>query len=162
MPARQRKSRAPARKAQSRTASPARARAKGGAAAEPKGPPGAGVFVWHELATSNVADVKRFYSGLFGWTAHDMPMPGGSGAYTLFRHGGTDIAGCMPNQGHGKGSPPMWLTYVAVDDVDDSAAKAQELGALLVVEPTDIPGIGRFSVIRDPHGAVLALFKPAM
>jgi predicted enzyme related to lactoylglutathione lyase len=161
MPARKQKSRAPSRKAKARPALKAKARAAGGTSAKPQGPPGAGVFIWHELSTSNVPDVKRFYADLFGWTAHDMPMAGGS-TYTLFRRGGTDIAGCMPNQGHGKGSPPAWLVYVAVDDVDASSAKARALGATAVVEPTDIPGIGRFSVIRDPHGAVLALFKPAM
>lgn len=142
----------PKPKARARTAAPS---------AAPKGPPGAGVFVWHELASLDVEASKRFYSGLFGWTTHEMPVSGGE-TYTLFHRGGADIAGCMASQGHGRASPPMWLLYVAVEDVDASASKARSLGAQFVVEPTDIPGIGRFSVLMDPKGASFGLFKPAM
>jgi predicted enzyme related to lactoylglutathione lyase len=29
----------------------------------------------------------------------------------------------------------------------------------VLVEPTDIPGTGRFAVLNDPQGATFALFK---
>jgi predicted enzyme related to lactoylglutathione lyase len=32
---------------------------------------------------------------------------------------------------------------------------------MLFVPPADIPNTGRFSVIRDPQGAVFAIYKPA-
>jgi predicted enzyme related to lactoylglutathione lyase len=59
------------------------------------------------------------------------------------------------------GAPPhpAWLEYIAVKDVDGSTRNARELGAKTLMEPTDIPNIGRFSVIADPTGAAIALFK---
>jgi predicted enzyme related to lactoylglutathione lyase len=51
-----------------------------------------------------------------------------------------------------------WLTYIAVKNVDESTRNARELGAKVMVEPQDIPNIGRFSAIDDPTGAGVALF----
>jgi predicted enzyme related to lactoylglutathione lyase len=52
--------------------------------------------------------------------------------------------------------PPSWGTYITVDDVDATAAKAKELGGTVLVEPQDIPEVGRFCVIKDPQGAVFS------
>ncbi|MCZ6736184.1 MAG: VOC family protein, partial [Planctomycetota bacterium] len=54
---------------------------------------------------------------------------------------------------------PHWLSYIAVEDVDSATKKAEQLGAKTDVPPTDIPGTGRFSVITDPTGALIALFQ---
>jgi predicted enzyme related to lactoylglutathione lyase len=54
-------------------------------------------------------------------------------------------------------SPPHWMTYIAVDDVDQSAAKVWELGGKVCVPPTDIPNTGRFCVVNDPSGATFSL-----
>jgi predicted enzyme related to lactoylglutathione lyase len=51
--------------------------------------------------------------------------------------------------------PPMWGAYVTVDNVDLTAKTAEQLGAKLLVPPTDIPNVGRFCVIQDPQGAVI-------
>jgi predicted enzyme related to lactoylglutathione lyase len=53
--------------------------------------------------------------------------------------------------------PLQWMTYIAVDDVDQSAAKVVELGGCVCVSPTDIPNTGRFAVINDPRGATISL-----
>ena len=42
-----------------------------------------------------------------------------------------------------------------------SFARAGELKGDAIVPPTDIPNVGRFSVLRDPQGAVFAVFRPA-
>jgi predicted enzyme related to lactoylglutathione lyase len=115
-----------------------------------------GVFVWDELTTTDVEGAKRFYGELFAWTANDMPM-GEAGTYTLFKSGERDVAGCMASRG-GE-APPHWLVYLATGDVDASTAKARDLGATVYVEPTDIPDMGRFSVVQDPTGAVFGLFQ---
>jgi predicted enzyme related to lactoylglutathione lyase len=52
--------------------------------------------------------------------------------------------------------PSHWMVYFAVEDVDASAARVTELGGTVSVPPSDIPP-GRFSVVTDPHGAVLSL-----
>jgi predicted enzyme related to lactoylglutathione lyase len=57
------------------------------------------------------------------------------------------------------GVPPNWLGYVDVANVDESAKRVQQLGGKVLVPGTDIPDIGRFAVIADPQGAVLALYS---
>ena len=121
----------------------------------------AGTFCWFECGTTNVAAAKSFYTGLFGWSSFDVPMPGDMGMYTLFRIGDKDVAGLYEMKGpHFEGVPPHWTTYVKVDDVDGSAAKAESLGGKIAAPPMDVPGVGRMAVIADPTGAHISLFKP--
>ena len=62
---------------------------------------------WFELATSDQAAAKKFYGGLFGWTANDVPM--GPGAfYTMFLLRGRKVGAAyalMPDQAQ-QGVPP--------------------------------------------------------
>lgn len=128
------------------------------------GPPPAaeGAFVWHELATSDIDAAKTFYGDVFGWTSRDMDMGGGM-TYSIFEAPGGDAGGGMPLTEDMKkhGVPPNWLVYLGTDDVDASAEKAKELGATVHMQPMDIEGVGRFSVLQDPTGAAFALFKGA-
>ena len=55
--------------------------------------------------------------------------------------------------------PPHWLSYFGVADVDKSTARAIELGAKVLLEPHDVPNIGRFAIIRDPQGAAFAVIR---
>jgi len=129
------------------------------APAEPAGPAAAGAFCWNELLTRDVARAGEFYRTLCGWTAEHMDM-GEMGVYTVFKQGEKAAAGmmAMPPQAEG---PCAWLLYVAVEDVDLAAKRIAELGGRLYVQPTDIPGVGRFAVAADPTGAAFAVFKPA-
>lgn len=117
--------------------------------------PKPGEFSWNELVTQDVAASKKFYTGLFGWTAEAF-----KGEYTLFKQGGAMVGGMM--QCPQKGLPTHWLAYVTVEDVDAMATNAKTLGARLVVEPMNIAEVGRIAVFVDPQGAALGLFKPAM
>jgi uncharacterized protein len=49
-----------------------------------------------------------------------------------------------------------------VDDVDPAAANAKKLGDRIIVEPMDIPDVGRIAVLLDPKGAAIGLYKSAM
>jgi uncharacterized protein len=117
--------------------------------------PKIGEFAWNELVSQDVTASKKFYSGLFGWKPEAF-----QGDYTLFKQGETMVGGLMkcPKPG----LPTHWLPYVAVEDVDASARKAKSLGAQIVMEPFDIPSVGRIAVFVDPQGAAMGLFKPAM
>ena len=55
--------------------------------------------------------------------------------------------------------PAHWQPYVAVDDPDRTTAKATELGGSALMEPMDVPNVGRIAVLRDPQGAVLGIIK---
>jgi predicted enzyme related to lactoylglutathione lyase len=127
--------------------------------------PAHGSFCWNELATTDLGAAQNFYRSLLGWEIQEGTAPGGGMRYSEIVVGGQHVGGMYSTAemcgGEGGGQqqapPPRWMSYVAVDDVDASAAKAVELGGKVVVPPTDIPSVGRFCVINDPAGAVLSL-----
>jgi uncharacterized protein len=114
---------------------------------------------WVELMSPEPAAAVAFYSGLFGWKAK--PETGFDKAeYIEWINGGSSFGGLMPMRGEmWKGIPPHWMIYVSVADCDERAARAKELGAQVRVSPTDIPKVGRFSVLTDAQGAVFSLFQ---
>ncbi|MCG8555690.1 MAG: VOC family protein [Proteobacteria bacterium] len=120
-----------------------------------------GSFCWVDLATTDAAAAKAFYSELFGWTAQDMPA-GDAGTYTMFFKQGKSVCGAygMNEQMRSQGVPPHWASYVAVDSADQAAARAKELGAEILQPAFDVMTIGRMAVIKDPQGAVLSLWQP--
>src|SRR6201999_797810 len=59
-----------------------------------------------------------------------------------------------------QGVPPNWTGYVFVDDCDAAAAKTTALGGSVMRPPADIPDVGRFAIIADPHGAVIGIMTP--
>jgi predicted enzyme related to lactoylglutathione lyase len=119
-----------------------------------------GDFCWFELATSDQAAAKKFYGGLFGWTAHDNPMGPGA-VYTMFQLRGRNVGAAyalMPDQVE-QGVPPHWGTYVAVTSVDEAIAKAKALGGAVLAGPMDVAEHGRMAVLRDPTEAVISLWQ---
>ncbi|HZW24394.1 MAG TPA: VOC family protein [Gallionella sp.] len=113
-----------------------------------------GAFSWCELMTPDVEAAKTFYTKLFGWNTEEMSMPGM--IYTVVKAGGNGIGGIMATPQEAKATPPAWGVYVTVDDIDATAKTAGQLGARLLVPPTDIPDVGRFCVIQDPQGATIS------
>lgn len=119
----------------------------------------AGTFVWYELMTTDAAAACSFYAQVLGWTQAPSGMPGID--YTLVSAGPHQVAGVMPlpAEAAAAGAPPAWIGYVLVDDVDAAAAAVQAAGGQICHPPTDIPTVGRFSTVADPHGAVVCLFR---
>jgi predicted enzyme related to lactoylglutathione lyase len=115
-------------------------------------------FVHVELNTTDTAKAKSFYSQLFSWKLEDMPMGPGM-TYTTISPGEGTGGGLM--QHPVPGAPSMWLAYVIVDDAKGATAKAKSLGASVEKDVTEVPGMGWFSIIKDPTGAVLGLWQNA-
>jgi len=121
-------------------------------------PPGS--FCWIELATSNQAAAKTFYTSLFGWSATDSPMAPGE-VYTMFRLNDRDVGGgyTLRAEQVAMGAPPHWMVYVAVANADDTVAKAKELGGTVLAPAFDVFDIGRMAVLQDPTGAVFSIWQ---
>jgi uncharacterized protein len=117
-----------------------------------------GAMCWNELLTPDIEAAGRFYRAVFDWSS-DLVDTSEDSSYTIFKAGSNMIAGMMARPARLKDVPPNWLTYFGAGDVDASAAKVRELGGKVMQPPTDIPGIGRFSVTQDGQGAVLAIAK---
>lgn len=117
-----------------------------------------GQFVWRELFTTDIEAARAFYSAVCEWSIETRSMGGMD--YHLILSASTQVGGIMPldlipeerRYSH-------WLGYVSIPDVDEAVASARSAGGRVVMEPRDTPPVGRMSVIRDPHGAVLALWR---
>ncbi|HUI20259.1 MAG TPA: VOC family protein [Methylocella sp.] len=122
-------------------------------------PQSAGKFVWYDVMTSDPKAAESFYCKVIGWEAKDAGMT--NHPYTLFSARPVMIGGLMPipDEVRAMGIPPHWTGYIGVDDVDAYAARVKEAGGAIHRAPEDIPGVGRFAVAADPHGAVFNLFK---
>jgi predicted enzyme related to lactoylglutathione lyase len=113
-------------------------------------------FVHVELNTQDVEKSKAFYTKLFAWKLEDMQMS--NGTYTLIQVGEGTGGGIMKHPM--PGAPSMWLAYVLVDDIKASTQKAQALGATIIKDVMEVPNAGWLSIIQDPTGAVLGMWKP--
>ena len=113
-------------------------------------------FVHVELNSTDVNKAKTFYGKLFDWKLEDAPMPGGT--YTMIGVGEGTGGGMMKQMI--PGAPSSWLAYVGVDDIETATKKAKSLGATVMKDVTEVPGFGWLSIIVDPTGAMLGLWKP--
>ena len=118
-----------------------------------------GTLCWDDLSTPDSKGAEAFYSGLFGWQF--IRDEKDSSGYLHIKNGEHFIGGVPPAAHRQPGVPPHWLAYFQVDDVDATANKAKEMGAILFLPPMSMEGVGRMSVIADPQGAVFAIFKSA-
>ena len=114
-----------------------------------------GTFCFADLGTDQRERAARFYGDLFGWSAGAL-----EGAYTMFTLEDKPVAGMFEAP---EDYATSWLSYISVDDADTVAAAARKRGGTVLLEPrpvSDEANIGRSAVIRDPQGAVVALWEP--
>ncbi|HEY0544157.1 MAG TPA: VOC family protein [Pyrinomonadaceae bacterium] len=119
-----------------------------------------GTFCWADLGSPDLEATKKFYAELLGWKFAESNAAGMS--YTEIVAGDEHIGGMyqMGPEMCGDGTS-HWVSYIAVDDVDEAARRVSELGGKVSVPPTDIPNVGRFCVISDPTGATISLYASA-
>jgi predicted enzyme related to lactoylglutathione lyase len=106
--------------------------------------------------TNDLGTAKEFFGKLFDWNLEDTTAAGGM-AYTMVRVGEGTGGGIMKNPTPNSGS--MWVAYVQVDDVRTATEKVKSLGGGVMKDVTDIKGMGSFSIITDPTGAMLGLWQ---
>jgi predicted enzyme related to lactoylglutathione lyase len=116
-----------------------------------------GEFCWTEIATDNLEACRTFYAEVFGWQFKQSEAVGDSFQYLEFGTKAEKPFGGMfemkPEFYGGEIPPPHRNIYVAVDDVDEIAGKAFDLGGTILSPPADVPNVGRFCQIKDPTGA---------
>lgn len=117
-----------------------------------------GDFCWPELATSDSDAAKRFYSGLFGWSAEDSPA-GPDMVYTMLRQKGKNVGALYRIRPDQEGMPPNWAVYIATNSADETTRKAEAAGGKTLMAPFDVMEIGRMAVLSDPQGAVFSVWQ---
>jgi predicted enzyme related to lactoylglutathione lyase len=112
-----------------------------------------GALTWNELASPDPSASAEFYREMFDWKAEQfegMEM-NYLGITTAAGNSNGGIRDAFENE------PSYWLVYFGTEDIDATLARATELGATQMVPATDI-GVGKVAVLRDPQGAVFALY----
>ena len=118
-----------------------------------------GTISWRDLTVKNAETVRDFYKEIVGFESSPVDM-GEYSDFSMMAPGTEEaVAGICHARGTNADLPPQWLIYFVVEDVDKSATRCEALGGKIVAGPRGLAG-GRFCVIRDPAGAVCALFQP--
>jgi predicted enzyme related to lactoylglutathione lyase len=118
-----------------------------------------GTIGWTDVASPDTARAESFYKKIFGWDAEATAEEGMP--YTMFSKDGKTVAGMGPlsAEQQAAGQPSAWSSYVIVDDLDATFARAQALGATVLVEPMQIMDAGSMFFIIDPVGAVIGFWQ---
>jgi predicted enzyme related to lactoylglutathione lyase len=114
-------------------------------------------FIHVELNSSDPVKAKAFYGKLFQWQLEDLPnSPVPDNSYTVIKVGEGIGGGIMKQIPNG---PAGWIPYVQVDDLRAATDKAKSLGGKVMKDVTEVPDMGWFTIIQDPAGSVLGLWK---
>ena len=120
--------------------------------------PEIGSIAWVDLTVEAAEEVRDFYASVVGWRASPVDM-GGYEDFTMVPPGSDEgVAGVCHARGPNAELPPQWLLYVVVAELEGSLARCRDLGGEIVAGPRAMAG-GRMAVVRDPAGAVLALWQ---
>jgi uncharacterized protein len=120
-----------------------------------------GTFSWTDLTTTDQAAAKAFYSALFDWEVTDMPVGDGV-VYSMASLDGKPVAAIspQPQQQRDAGAPPLWNSYITVENADQTLARAKALGATVHAPAFDVMEAGRMGVVQDPQGAYFLVWQP--
>ena len=117
-----------------------------------------------EIYTDDNDTLAKFYTTLFDWAIQ--PMPGMN--YSWVKTIATNDKGMPTEPGGINGgmikrpdgyTTRAWVNYVNVDSVDESATRAQDLGAKLMKPKAAVPNMGWFAMLLDPEGNPFALWQ---
>lgn len=104
---------------------------------------------WFEVLTKDADRAARFYSELFGWKVEEQ-RPANGMVYRLFKLGDLPVAGAFqPPNGE---VPPHWAVSFSVRNADEIAKRTAEFGGEVCMPVSEIPGVGRFSLLKSPQG----------
>lgn len=107
-------------------------------------------FVWFDLRTKDAPRTRAFHERLFGWDIVEVP----AGDATVPMIGGDQPWASLVGDAEHVG----WFPYVQVDDLEVATEEAKKLGAT-VLQPAKEGPAGTYTPIREPGGAVFALFQ---
>jgi len=120
-------------------------------------------FFWYELMTPDQAGSQAFYTKVVGWTVAAPAMDDGHGnPYLVFSAGERGIGGLfqLTDEMQAHGARPAWVGYIHVADVDARVNAIVEAGGKQLMDPVELPGVGRFAMVADPGGAPFYVMNP--
>lgn len=121
--------------------------------------PAVGTIAWTDLTVPDAPAVREFYRAVVGWGTSEVDMGGYADFNMQLPGNGQTVAGICHARGMNAEIPAAWMIYIIVADLDASLAAATSGGGAIVSGPREMTGAGRYAIIRDPAGAVAALFQ---
>jgi predicted enzyme related to lactoylglutathione lyase len=112
--------------------------------------------VWTDLATSDPAAARDYYSKLFGWKVEVNPDPQ-YGGYAMATISGKDVAGIGPKQMDEQ--PSAWTVYIGTPDAAETAKKMEAAGGKVIAPVMEVGDQGHMAIVQDPSGAFLGLWQ---
>ena len=114
---------------------------------------------WHEFSTWEPEAALAFYGATLGWKFEASPLPDGESCW-IARKGGRPVGGVFaltaPNY---TGIPSHWMTYMAVPDINEAESATASAGGEVMRPATEVPGVGKLSVVTDSSGALIGLIE---
>ena len=121
--------------------------------------PGPGTIAWQDLTVSDAEGIRDFYENVVGWGSDPVSMGEYSDFNMLPSGEGGPAAGICHARGGNAGLPPVWLIYIVVEDLEKSLEACTEGGGEILKGPKGMGPGSAYAVIRDPAGAVSALYQ---
>lgn len=118
-----------------------------------------GRILWYELLTTDMAAAETFYAAVVGWGVK--PFEGSPEPYHLWMRGAESMVGGVMRIPQGMQFPPHWEMYVGVLQLEQTAAKIEQLGGAALSPTIEVPTVGRMRTMKDPQGAVFCIYEPA-
>lgn len=115
-----------------------------------------GIPAWCDLTVDDADTLRDFYAAVLPWQVQPTPM-GEYDDYTMCSNDGLARGGVCHRRGMNAGIPPVWIIYFTVPDLPAALAEVTARGGEIVEQRGE--GDGALAVIRDPAGAVCALYQ---
>ena len=126
--------------------------------------PEVGSLGWFDLTVPNAEEVKDFYSKVIGWKYEPVPMQ--NNEYHDYNmkapESGMTVTGICHTRGVNADLPAQWMLYINVNDLNQSISECKNSGGKIIAGPKDMGKFGKYCIIKDPAGAVCALFEPTL
>ena len=116
-----------------------------------------GCYCWNELATRDLKGAQKFFAGLFGWTFEKNEHS--PTEYYIIKHGDRMAGGMLQMGSEFAETPPCWMVYFTIADMDAACTQVHALGGKIMVEPFDAPQVGKIAVAADPQGGAFSLIE---
>ncbi|KRE42325.1 VOC family protein [Knoellia sp. Soil729] len=106
-----------------------------------------------DIPVTDMERAKTFYSSLFGWQIAEPP---GFEGYPMWQAPNKISGGGLAPRGEGFTQP---RSYVEVDSIDETLAKATEQGATVLMDKSPISDTSWWAVLQDPDGNSVGLYE---
>jgi predicted enzyme related to lactoylglutathione lyase len=106
-----------------------------------------------DIPADDLPRATAFYSALFGW---DIKEPPGFEGYPMWSAPNGISGGGITARA---GNLQVPRSYVEVDSIDDTLARAQQLGGRTVLEKTEISPTSWWAALEDSEGNQIGLYE---